>query len=344
MAKLITGRVVASDFRPAWWLRSAHLQTVWPSLFRPRRSLEVSWERLELADGDFIDLAWRRTQGPRVLVIHGLEGSLESHYAFSLLYALEQAGFCPVFMHLRGCGREPNRLARSYHSGATGDLAEVLGQLDAREERPDALIGISLGGNLLLKYLGERGDDALTRTAVAISVPFQLKTACRHMEQGVSRIYGRYLLDKLIRSCEEKKRLRMLPLPASLAKIRSIYEFDDRITAPLNGFRDAEDYYRQCSCTDYLKQVVKPTLILHAMDDPLMPPDVVPGVEQLGPGITLELSAHGGHVGFIEGLLPGFSRYWLERRVCEYLQQQIGYINRGLRNPGSSRFHNIRHR
>ncbi len=323
MGKAISGRIVSSGFRPAWWLRSAHLQTIWPSLLRPRRPLTVSWERLELADGDFIDLAWRRSPGPRVLVIHGLEGSLESHYAFALLRALEQAGFCPVFMHLRGCGREPNRLARSYHSGATADLDEVLRQLDIRGERPDALIGISLGGNLLLKYLGEQGADALTRTAVAISVPFQLKTASRHMEQGVSRLYGRYLLDKLSRSSRKKSRLRKLPLPASLDEIRSIYDFDDRITAPLNGFRDAEDYYRRCSCMDYLKQVLTPTLILHARDDPLMTPEVLPGPEQLGPGITLELSAHGGHVGFIEGGLPGFPRYWLERRVCDYLGQQL---------------------
>ncbi|MET0068125.1 MAG: hydrolase [Candidatus Thiodiazotropha sp.] len=323
MGKPITGRIVSSGFRPAWWLRSAHLQTIWPSLLRPRRPLEVGWERLELSDGDFIDLAWRRSQGPRVLVIHGLEGSLESHYAFALLRALEQAGFCPVFMHLRGCGREPNRLARSYHSGATEDLAEVLQQLEARGERPDALIGISLGGNLLLKYLGEQGAEALTRTAVAISVPFQLKTACRHMQQGVSRIYGRYLLDKLTRSYRAKFRDREAPLDIRLEEIRSIYEFDDRITAPLNGFEDAEDYYQRCSCSGYLKDVLTPTLILHARDDPLMTPEVVPGAEQLGPGITLELSAGGGHVGFIGGPVPGFPRYWLEQRICEYLSQQL---------------------
>ncbi len=323
MGKSISGRIIASDFRPAWWLRSAHLQTVWPSLLRPRRSLEISWERLELADGDFIDLAWRRTRGPRVLVIHGLEGSLESHYAIPLLQSLEQAGFCPIFMHLRGCGREPNRLARSYHSGATGDLAEVLEQLDARGECPDALIGISLGGNLLLKYLGERGDDALTRTAVAVSVPFQLKTACLRMQQGVSRVYGRYLLNRLIRSFRKKTREHGSPLPVAAGDIHTLYEFDERITAPLNGFRDAEDYYQRCSCKGYLKEILTPTLILHATDDPLMTPEVVPGVPELGPGITLELSTHGGHVGFIAGILPGFPRYWLEQRVCDYLVEQL---------------------
>jgi predicted alpha/beta-fold hydrolase len=318
-----TGRIEQSDFRPAWWLKSAHLQTIWPSLFRPRRPLDVIWERMELADGDFIDLAWRRTQGPLVLMLHGLEGSLDSHYAFPMLERLGQAGFSTVFMHLRGCGREPNRLARSYHSGATEDLAEVLSQLDARDERPQALIGISLGGNLLLKYLGESGQGALTHSAVAISVPFRLKSAATRLQQGLSQIYDHYLLNKLKCSYREKFAQRPCPLDVSIDKIRSLYQFDQQVTAPLNGFDSADDYYHRCSCIGYLKQIQTPTLILHANDDPLMYPDVLPQLEDLGPGICLELSNHGGHVGFFQGSERGRPSYWLEQRVARFLRQQL---------------------
>ena len=322
LGKTATGRIQNSDFTPAWWLKSPHLQTIWPSLFRPRRQLEVSWERMELSDGDFIDLAWRRTEGPLVLMIHGLEGSLESHYAFPMLAHLEQAGFSTLFMHLRGCGREPNRHARSYHSGATEDLAEVLTQLAIRGERPDALLGISLGGNLLLKYLGETGQRALTHRAVAISVPFRLKSAANRLQEGFSKVYDRYLLGKLKRSYQEKFAQRPSPLDLSIGSIESLYQFDQQVTAPLNGFDSADDYYRRCSCFSFLKQIVTPTLILHASDDPLMHPDVVPQASDLGPGVCLELSSHGGHVGFIQGGIPGRPDYWLEQRVIRFLKQK----------------------
>jgi hypothetical protein len=314
---------VKSDFKPAWWLKSPHLQTIWPSLLRPAQPIDVKWERLELADGDFIDLAWRRRERPLVLLIHGLEGSLDSHYATPMLKVLEQQGFSAVFMHLRGCGREPNRLMRSYHSGATEDLAEVLEQLERRGERPDALIGISLGGNLLLKYLGETGSAARTRTAIAISVPFQLDKAAARLQQGFSRIYGRYLLNKLIRSYRLKFTHRTSPLNLPINRIGSIYEFDQWITAPLNGFDGADDYYRRCSCSAFLKRIETPTLILHAADDPFMPPEVVPEITDLGPGVILELCRQGGHVGFIQGRWPWRPHYWLERRVPTFLRQQL---------------------
>ncbi len=323
MQEHATGQLSDSDFKPAWWLRSPHLQTLWPSLLRPAAQLDVSWERLELADGDFIDLAWRRGPGPLVLLIHGLEGSLESHYAVPLLKLLEGEGYSAVFMHLRGCGREPNRLDRSYHSGASEDLAEVLERLALRGERPDALIGISLGANLLLKYLGESGREACTRAAIAISVPFRLQIAASHLQHGFSRIYGRYLLRKLVGSYKRKFTDRPSPLEVAVDRIGSIYEFDERVTAPLNGFESAEDYYRRCSCIGFLKDIVTPTLILHAIDDPLMRPEVIPRREELGPGATLELCRQGGHVGFIEGCLPGRPRYWLERRIPRYLKQQL---------------------
>ncbi len=323
MSNPASARVVPSRFKPAWWLRSPHLQTLWPSLLRPSEPLEVSWERLELADGDFIDLAWRRRPGPLALLIHGLEGSLESHYAVPLMKALEREGFACVFMHLRGCGREPNRLDRSYHSGASEDLAEVLEYLERRGERPDALVGISLGGNLLLKYLGERGGSARTRAAVAISVPFRLERASAQMERGFSRLYGRYLLNKLMRSYRRKFSHRPVSPEIPLGRIDSIRQFDQLVTAPLHGFADAQDYYQRCSCIGFLKGIEIPTLILHSADDPLMDPGVVPQLAELGPGVTLELSRRGGHVGFIQGAVPGRPRYWLEQRVPEYLRSLL---------------------
>ncbi len=323
MSNRATARVVRSEFEAAWWLRSPHLQTLWPSLLRPAQTLDVSWERLELADGDFIDLAWRRGPGPLVLLIHGLEGSLSSHYAVPMMKALEREGFGSVFMHLRGCGREPNRLERSYHSGASEDLAEVLELLAARGERPDALIGISLGGNLLLKYLGERGGEARARAAVAISVPFRLERASAQMERGFSRLYGRHLLNKLMRSYRRKFNDRAAPRGIRLERIDSIRQFDQQVTAPLHGFADAHDYYRRCSCIGFLRGIEIPTLILHSADDPLMDPGVVPQLADLGPGVTLELSRRGGHVGFIQGSLPGRPSYWLEQRVPAYLRRQL---------------------
>ena len=157
----------------------------------------------------------------------------------------------------------------------------------------------------------------------ARGVWFRLADAATQLQQGFSRVYGRYLLNKLVRSYQRKFADRQAPLDVPVDRIGSVYEFDDRITAPLNGFESANDYYRRCSCIGYLEGIETPTLILHATDDPLMTPDVVPETDRLGPGVTLELCRHGGHVGFIEGHWPGRPRYWLERRIPSFLNQQL---------------------
>ena len=313
--------MMESEFKPAWWLKSPHLQTIWPTLMRRRRKLVVESERIELRDGDFIDLAWYRGDGPLVLLIHGLEGSLESHYAAPMLQRLKAAGFSTVFMHLRGCSSEPNRLDRSYHSGASEDLAEVLETLRLRGEGPAAAVGFSLGGNLLLKYLGESADSAGLAAAVAVSVPFRLDIASRHLQHGAARIYGRYLLNNLLAGYRRKFSDRPDPLGVKLSGIDSVYAFDERITAPLNGFAGADDYYRRCSSIRFLRDILTPTLILHARDDPLMTPEVIPESSQLGPGITLEVTPRGGHVGFVSGSLPWRPGYWIEQRIPEFLLQ-----------------------
>ncbi len=321
------GNLIDSSYQPAWWLRSPHLQTLWPTLFRKRLPLAVDWERMELSDGDFIDLAWYpRPQAPLVLLMHGLEGSLESHYATSLMQALHKAGFSVVFMHLRGRGREVNRLPRSYHSGASHDLAEVLQQLKQRGQMPAAAVGISLSGNLLLKYLGETGQDSGLQAAVAISIPFQLAHCARKLETGFSRVYGRYLLDLLKRSYQHKFTQMPSPLPlapADVKRLKTLYQFDDHITGPLNGFESADDYYTRCSCTPYLPAIATPTLIIHAQDDPFMTRAIVPDAEGVGAAVTLEITRHGGHVGFITGSVPWKIDYWLDQRVPDYLRTQL---------------------
>ncbi len=325
------GRIVASNFRPAWWLPGPHLQTVWPSLTRRRPSLPLRRRRIELADGDFIDLAFGDGAGPRVLVIHGLEGDLSSHYTGTLLNALARAGYAPVFMHLRGCSGEPNRLARSYHSGASEDLHEVLTELAGDPEgAPHAAIGFSLGANLLLKYLGERGDRApgdpqapLLRTGIAVSVPFVLRDAMLRLDLGASRLYRRYLVDKLTRAFRRKFASRSCPLTVDIESIRNFNQFDDQITAPLCGFAGVFDYYSRASCRGYLPGITTPTLILHALDDPFMFPSTVPFEHELGPGVTLELSPRGGHVGFVAGALPWRPVYWLEERILAYLRRNL---------------------
>ncbi len=313
------GRIIKSAFRPAWWLPGPHLQTLWPSLLRPRMSLELSLRRIELADGDFIDLALGGTAGPRVLVIHGLEGNLQSHYTSHLMAALARAGFRSIFLFLRGCSETPNRLDRAYHSGASEDLAEVLDVLSRDPEGPPmAAVGYSLGGNLLLKYLGETAVPRIQR-AVAISVPFVLRDAMLRLDIGFSRIYRRHLLRKLKANLRRKFASRSFPLPVDFDQIHDFNQFDDTITAPLNGFAGVFDYYTRASSRPLLSRIHTPTLILHAKDDPFMFPTTIPWEHELGPGVTLELSDHGGHVGFVAGPWPWRAHDWLESRILTFL-------------------------
>ncbi len=317
--------IIRSAFRPAWWLRSPHLQTLWPVWFRKRPSLPVMNERVELADGDFIDLAWHiRPDAPLVLVIHGLEGSIRSHYAQTLMQALYVGGFSIVFMHLRGCSDTPNRHASSYHSGRTVDIAEVLAHLRTAGRMPDAAVGFSLGGNLILKYAGEAGENTGLQTVVAVSVPFQLGECADKLERGFSSLYGQYLLGHLKRAYRHKFRDREPPLAVDLDSLKTIFAFDDQITAPLNGFADAPDYYTRSSSAQFLGRIQTPTLIIHAQDDPFMYPDTIPAENTLGRDVTLELAAHGGHVGFVSGNAPWQAEYWLEKRIVEWLTEKLG--------------------
>lgn len=321
--------ITKSEFEPVWWLSWPHLQTIWPALFRKTRNFPITPERLELPDGDFLDLVWvGNNSGPLILVLHGLEGSITSHYAEGILETLYQQDFRPVFMHFRGCGDEPNRLPKSYHFGDTGDLGLVLQHIQARSGKAiAAAIGYSLGGNVLLKWLGEQGDASTLQTAIAISVPFNLNDCALRLERGVSRIYRQHLLGHLRASYKRKFRRISVPLEVDVDSLRSFREFDDQITAPLNGFNGVDHYYAESTSKPYLRRITTPTLILQALDDPFMYPDSLPCTDDLSPTVTLELSDKGGHVGFIDG--PGFwyRRFWLEQRIARHLKETL-HVNR----------------
>jgi uncharacterized protein len=314
--------ITASAFRPAWWLPGAHLQTLYPSIFRKRTNPHLTRQRMELPDGDFLDIDWTDDAGGMlVLVLHGLEGSIESHYAGGLLSRLQREGWYAGLMYFRGRSGEVNRLPRSYHSGDTADLDYVIKALrTAYPHRRIAVIGISLGGNVLLKWLGEHGSNAPVRTAIAVSVPFDLDSAARRLERGFSRVYRNHLLGKLRQSIIAKSVRHKPPLPLhELGRLRSFHAFDDAITAPLHGFADVGDYYSRSSCKPFLKSIGIPTLILQARDDPFLPADALPGENDISPSVTLELSDHGGHVGFVAGTCPHAPVFWLEQRIAAHL-------------------------
>ncbi len=322
----VRARVVSSGFRPAPWLAGPHGQTLWPNSVRRRARPPVTVERVDTPDGDFLDLAWAEGgNGPLVLLLHGLEGSLRSPYVVGMLDALRRRGYAAVVMHFRGCSGEPNRRTRGYHSGETGDLAFVVGELRRRyPDRVLAVIGYSLGGNVLLKWLGECAETAPVEAAVAVSVPFDLAAVAARLERGFSRFYQWVLLRRM--RANLRRKLRRVPLPLDgvrIASLTSFRRFDQAVTAPLHGFAGVDDYYARSSSRQYLASVHTPTLILHALDDPFMTPEVVPRHEELGPGITLELSTTGGHVGFVSGAAPWAARYWLEGRIIEHLEQAL---------------------
>ena len=329
------GTIVSSDFTPAWWLRGPHLQTIWAARVRRTPAIPVSRERIELPDGDFIDLDWAGESGPIAVVLHGLQGSSRSPHVRGLLGAFRRRGWRAAAMHFRGCSGEPNRLPRTYHSGETGDIGHVMRHLRARHpSTPIAAVGFSLGGNVLLKWLAERGAGAEIEAAAAVSVPFRLARVADRLERGFSRVYKRHFIADLQRAVLTKFRHR--PGPLDLDAVRrewSFRGFDDRVTAPLHGFRDAEHYYAEASCRQYLRDVVRPTLIVQSIDDPFMTRDILPRVDELSPSIRMECSAAGGHVGFVDGSTPWSARYWLEERIPRFLAERIG----ADRNPRQCR-------
>ncbi|RDV24861.1 hydrolase [Alteromonas aestuariivivens] len=328
---LTHGKIIKSAFEAPRWARNRHVQTMWPRFVQRRLPLTYQMERLALPDGDFVDLAW----GPApekmtglVVMFHGLEGSIRSHYANDMMGRLSGAGWQVVLMHFRGCSGELNRLPRAYHSGETGDPAFVLETLHQRyPDVPKVAVGFSLGGNMLLKLLGENPAQHWLQAAVSVSAPLKLAECAISIDQGFSRIYQAYLLKSMKCTLQQKMAIidyrPLLQLSANeVDGIVNFRQFDDCVTAPLHGFVDADDYYEKCSAFHFLSAIRCPTLVLHSIDDPFMNHLIIPEESALAPDVTIELSDTGGHVGFMQGSI--FSpETWLHARVksffCNYL-------------------------
>ncbi|SFM83091.1 hypothetical protein SAMN05216217_11732 [Halopseudomonas yangmingensis] len=325
-----------TPFRPARWLPGGHTQTLFAPLLRRPPALPRRRQRLALEDGDFLDLDWleqRQPDAPLLILLHGLTGSSASSYILGQQQAAAALGWDTLAVNWRGCSGEPNQRARSYHSGASEDLAELLAHLRSRwPQRRMAAIGFSLGGNLLLKYLGEAGEAAALQAAVAVSVPFRLDHSALRIRHGFSRVYQARFMRDLLAYVRTKQRLfehhgrhaeaARLTALGSLDGLDSLWDFDDRVTAPLHGYASAEDYYRRCSSRFFLPQIRVPTLLVQALDDPFVYPQSLPQANELPDCVTFELHARGGHVGFVEGP-PWRPAYYLERRLPLWLQKQL---------------------
>ena len=323
----------SEPFRAAWWLPGPHAQTLGARLLRTRKGVALRRERIELPDGDFLDLDWPLVDGgaasparaPLVVVLHGLEGSARSTYAIEAYRALARERLAAVGLNFRSCGGELNRSPRLYHSGETGDLTHVLRLLQARFPRRSlGALGFSLGGNVLLKFLGEARDTALS-AAAAVSVPFDLGAGAEHMERGFARVYRRYLVRRLQRKVRAKG--PVMRDRVDLARVlaaRTFREFDGAGTAPLHGFRDADDYYRRSSSRAFIADIRVPTLLVHAVDDPFLPASAVPpqAAFAANPFLRSAVVPRGGHVGFVSGP-PWAPVFWAERRAARFLAEQL---------------------
>lgn len=325
---------IQTRFQPAWWLKNRHGQTLWPTLTRRLAPPPYRQQWLATPDGDILELTWCGHQGPVVILLHGLCGSYRSHYIQGLQWTFLECGWRSVCLNFRGCGSRLNRTARCYHSGETGDLDFVFQKLrEWQPHTPIAAAGFSLGGNLLLKWLGERAGQLDLFAACAVSVPLQLDRCADTMDLGFARIYRNRLLGELkhyvtakiqyleqIGASSEAQTLKAL---GDLSGIRSFWEYDDRVIAGLYPFQDVTDYYHRCSSRQFLKAITVPTLLIQSRDDPFMSSDVIPSDSECSARVFLEITDHGGHVGFIQGPSPIRPNYWLEQRIPEFFRSQL---------------------
>lgn len=336
--------MTGSAFQPAWWLPGPHLPTIYGRLARTLAPAPTRAERWPTPDGDAVTVhrLAGRPGAPRVLLLHGLESGIHAPYVQGLLQEAQRRGWHADLLVFRTCdpAHVVNAVRRAYHSGETTDAALVVRRL--AEESPDTplgIIGVSLGGNVLLKWLGAEATSvpASVRAAVAVSVPFDLGRASRHLERGINRIYTRYFLRSLTAKTRAKlARFPDLVDPVALDAVATLWDFDDLVTGPLHGFAGADDYYTRCSSLRTLAGVERPTLLLSAVDDPFLPAAVLDDVRDVAratPALTLEFTRRGGHVGFVAGHVPGAARYWMEGRVFEWLATQLPSDTRAAPPP-----------
>jgi hypothetical protein len=322
-------------YRAPAWLTGGHAQTIYP-FFLGRPEIHFRRERVETPDGDFWDLDWMDTPAvasssanpppaPTVILFHGLEGGSGSHYARALMAEIAALGWRGVVPHFRGCGGEPNRHPRAYHSGDHEEIGAMLAAIRARvadreSGAPLYAVGVSLGGSALLNWIGRAGRDAapLLTAAAAVSTPIDLTMAGIAIGQGLNRIYAWHFLWTLLpKSLALAERFPGLLDPDRVRRVRSMYDFDDIVTAPLHGFEGTADYWRRGSSKPWLRQVAVPTLVLNARNDPFVPAASLPGESEVSADVLLLQPADGGHVGFLTGPFPGNVR-WLPRRLVQF--------------------------
>ena len=328
--------LIKTTFKSAWWLNNAHLQTLYPALMRktpPPSGLRR--ERLKTPDNDFIDIDWcGEGKQPLIILLHGLTGSSQSGYIKGLQRTLLLHEFRSVALNFRGCSGEYNHSARCYHSGETEDIQFLYQTLRQREpDTPFAAVGFSLGGNVLLKWLGEQGDQLSLFAAIAVSVPLVLSRCATKLDKGFSRIYRKNLLRELKQHVQAKQRhleklgnlqeANRIGQLGDLSKINSFWQYDDRVVARLHGFKNVQDYYQRSSSRQFLESIAITTLLIQAVDDPFMTKDVLPDLDELSSTVHLEITQGGGHVGFIAGDTPFKPDYWLEQRIPEFLKQHL---------------------
>ena len=336
-------------YRAPWWLPGGHLQTIFPVAHKARLPA-YRRERWDTPDGDFIELDWVDPRGPAsaaqeartqpqtgmpqpdpaplfvplFVLFHGLEGSSRSHYARSLMQAAHARGWRGVVPHFRGCGGTPNRLPRAYHSGDSDEIDWILRRLQqVARGAPVFAAGVSLGGNALLKWLGERGTAAreVVDAAAAICAPLDLTLSGYALGEGFNRVYSRHFLTTLrVKALAKSDRHPGRFDAARIAGARSLAEFDDAYTAPAHGFAGVDDYWRRASARPWLGDIEVPTLVLNAANDPFVPARALPDVQTLPPAVHFDCPDEGGHVGFLAGAWPG-NQDWLAKRVLAHFDR-----------------------
>jgi hypothetical protein len=317
----------STPYRAPWWLPGGHAQTLYGVLFA---HASVGWkrERWEAPDGDFIDVD--RLPGPAdaplVVLFHGLEGGSGSHYAGALARELVRRGWRGAVAHFRGCSGEPNRLPRAYHSGDADEIRWILQRIQTESrDAPLFAAGVSLGGNALLKWLGEDSEaERVLTAAAAVSAPVDLMAAGNALGRGFNRVYTRAFLATMRRKAEEKLgRFPGLFDGEAMRHARTLRAFDDVVTAPLHGFRDTDDYWTRSSAKPVLRRIRVPTLLLNARNDPFLPEAALPNPSQVSGAVRLEFPEEGGHAAFVSGPFPG-DIDWMPRRVTAFFEETMG--------------------
>jgi predicted alpha/beta-fold hydrolase len=320
------GRIMANQpiFQPPWWLRNKHIQSIYASVFRPQSTVDLRWEEFTLPDGDFVDLAWAGPapiNSPTLLLFHGMEGSVFSPYIQEMLDLFVRNDWRVVIMHFRSCSGRMNRNSCLYNAEYTGDIKAVVDSIAQRyPDMPLFTMGFSLGGHLLMRYLAQY-NDAPVNAAIAVSMPFEIGKSSDYLIP----FYQKVLLKSLKAKVEAKiTEGHALPVTVKeLANIQTLRKFDALITKEMYGYNCVNEYYDMASNRWILKDVQHPSLILHAMDDPFVPPNSVPEAFELSDSIELDISQHGGHMGFIKGGLPWKPSYWFAQRVSSFFEQHM---------------------